>query len=69
MSKVNSGHKAVQTGRQTNACLLGGRKAVYRADTRMLCKGCVKQTALTPIDSLDPERPRDCAEGYVQKLT
>ena len=50
MSKVNSGHNAVQTGRQANACPLGGRKAVYRADTRMLCKEYVKQTALTQVD-------------------
>ena len=63
MSNVKSGYKAVQTGRQANACLLGGRKAVYLADSRMLCKGCVKQTALTQIDSPDPERPRGCAEG------
>ena len=62
MSNVNSGHKAVQTRRQTNACLLGGRKAVYRADIRMLCKEYVKQTALTQIDSLDPDRQRGCAE-------
>ena len=52
-----------RTNRATNTCLLGGRKAVYRADTRMLCKGCVKQTALTLIDSPDPERPRGCTEG------
>ena len=47
-----------RTNRTTDkACPLGGRKAVYRADTRWLYKGYVKQTALASIGSLDLDRP------------
>ena len=47
-----------RTNRATDkACPLGGRKAVYRADTRRLCKEYVKQTALAPIGSFDLDRP------------
>ena len=47
-----------RTNRATDiACSLRGRKAVYRADTRSLCKENVKQTALAPIGSFDLDRP------------
>ena len=62
MSNMNLGRKTVQTGRQTNACPLWGRKAVYRADSRRLCKENVKQTALAQIGSFDLDRPWSGAE-------
>ena len=52
-----------RTNRATDkACPLGGRKAVYPADTRMLYKGYVKQTVLTSIGSFDLDRPWSGAE-------
>ena len=40
----------------------GGRKAVYPADTRMLCKRYVKHTVLTSLGRIDLERTRSGAE-------
>ena len=52
-----------RTNRATDkACPLGGRKAIYRADSRRLFKGFVKQTALASIDSIDLDRPWSGAE-------
>ena len=52
-----------RTNRATDrACPMGGRKAVYPADTRMLCKRYVKQTVLTSLGRIDLERPRSGAE-------
>ena len=52
-----------RTNRVTDrACPNGGRKAVYPADTRMLCKRYVKHTVLTSLGRIDLERSRSGAE-------
>ena len=52
-----------RTNRATDrACPKGGRKAVYPADTRMLCKRYVKHTVLTSLGRIDLERTRSGAE-------